>query len=178
MYQECRGFMVQGIHLDTGYYLGFMSWEDNPTQASHISELWVFDPEGKRKCYFSPVSEVDFFSKYYNFDEVIGAEINEKWLKENLLQINVVAVDGVEYEIIIEMTEWHKWQGITIEGETETGKTYIHEPDKVALCTDVVVKMDGGIIGDKIDTDEVIMVGDASMPNMPVITLCGRKLEK
>lgn len=176
-FHTCRGFICHGNHMESGHYIAYLSWSQTPRNADKVRECWLFTPEGKRVCYFFPKQEIDFFPIYHDFDEVIGAEVSEQWLSDDHLVVAVNAKDGTSIDIKITISEWQDWQHGSIESITETNKKFRNTPEKIGICRDVDVVLNGTKLGSIVIPDNPIYIGKDPLPNQPIINKCKHELE-
>ncbi len=177
IFDVCKGFMCNGNHMESGHYIGYYSWYQQPLDSNPIKELWLFTPEGKRICYFDPEQHKDWFSVYHDFDAVIGAKIEQNWISDNQLTIDVKGDDGNTLNISLVVATWHTWEGSPFEGITETNKRFKNIPNELGICEKVDVIYNGKNLGKFIVPEEPVFLGNDALPAQPVINKCTHELE-
>lgn len=177
---ECKGFMIPGLDFENGYSIWLLRWIQNPTKSEHLTEVWLFHPNGKRVCFINPKNEIEFFNKYHSFDEVIGSkiEINEN---KNKLKINVNDTLIIEVKLgfsllysLINMILSDKNKVI---GKTETGKATENIPDRLIKIVDASVKYESNKFGKMNKINKEIFIGDLKASKKPIVSYCTLKLE-
>lgn len=91
--QPFSGFMVPGMVFSTGHCIWLISWQRTPTGLGAFSEVWIFDPRGRRTCYIELADAVPVFHAFHAFDEVLPAELGWTWQEKTSLGVRVRARD-------------------------------------------------------------------------------------
>ena len=90
-----HGYQTSFIPLSSKYYFYLASWDANPTQFPHFSNVWLITPDDKRILFSDPPASSEIVSVYHDFHEIYGASIAVEWITNTQLHVQCRSLDGV-----------------------------------------------------------------------------------
>lgn len=171
-----EGYISPGINFSSGYCIWLLNWDATPTPIHSFSQVWVFDPKGKRTAFIDPIAAKEIFHQYHTFDSVVEGQIVLEEQNDRNLMVSLQSSTGDRLEMRLSLGDSFKTDSIS-ESKTETGLQVKHHSHTMRVVEHAEGTINGTNLGEIQPPPQPIYVGTAAVGEKPVISYCTHYLE-
>lgn len=148
-----HGAIACDIPMADGRSISVFLWDSTPTACAAFTQLWIVEPDGRRRCFIDPIAAREVFEIYHHFDSVVGDRIVKSWdengrlcltLEQSGLRVVLQTATPFAVRLINRLLQTPLAALFARRGKTDTGMAYHSQPRRIESVVSAALETKDG----------------------------------